>query len=94
MRDELINMTPRRTHESAIVNLDISKGRGTHWVAYRKNFDIVHYFDSFGDLKPPQELIKYFGNNCKIYFNYSIRQTFNTYNCGHLCIEFLLNKSM
>lgn len=93
MRDELAQRQAPRKYESAIVNLDSSNGAGTHWVAYRKRGDKIYYFDSFGDLKPPLELVNYF-KNYNIYFNYDNYQKFNTYNCGHLCIEFLLNKDM
>lgn len=87
-------------NESAVINLDKSINEGTHWVAFRlkttgnkpgkKN---VCYFDSFGDLPPPKELVKYWnlGGNDKIYYNYDRRQNFGTYNCGHLCLEFLYN---
>jgi len=33
-------------------------------------------------------LIKYLGN--KLNYNYERYQKFNTYNCGHLCLEFLM----
>lgn len=93
MRDELSQLGPPHKYESAIVNLDTSSGSGTHWVAYRKRGDKIYYFDSFGDLKPPTDFIQHF-KNYKIYFNYDAYQKFNTYNCGHLCMEFLLNKDM
>lgn len=90
MRDTL----PRQpnTNESAIVNLDISDNPGTHWVAYLKNGNNVQYFDSFGDLKPPKELVSYFGPYVKIMYNSESYQTFNQWNCGHLCLSFLFNK--
>lgn len=87
MRNSL-PQTPRR-YESAIINLDVQEGPGTHWVAYKKHNDKVVYFDSFGALKPPVELVRYFGDKCKIRFNYDNYQNFNTVNCGHLCLEFL-----
>ncbi|KAL4104248.1 hypothetical protein QTP88_019557 [Uroleucon formosanum] len=62
-------------------------GVGSHWVAFHKNKDKVVYFDSFGDL-PPIELQHYFKQFKKVY-NYSNYQDFNTFNCGHLCLEFL-----
>ena len=74
--------------ESAIVNLDDKDGPGTHWVAYRKRGDNVMYFDSFGDLQPPQDLMMYLGV-AYVKYNYERFQKFNTYNCGHLCLKFL-----
>lgn len=86
MRDTL----PTKPHinESGIVNLDDIKGPGTHWVAYKKRKKDVIYYDSFGDLQPPMELIQYF-KGCKIRYNYVRQQNFNTVVCGHLCLNFL-----
>lgn len=86
MRDELPSK-PRKI-ECAIINLDTSKNPGTHWVAYIKHNDYSEYFDSFGNLKPPLELIKYL-KNTSINYNYIQRQIFGTVNCGHLCLNFL-----
>lgn len=49
MRDSLPRTLPRK-YESGIVNLDSTKGPGTHWVAYKKRGNNVKYFDSFGNL--------------------------------------------
>lgn len=88
MRDNL----PKKplTQECAIVNLDNSRGGGTHWVAYYKNNNYKEYFDSFGNLQPPIEIIKYL--KLPINYNYNQEQQFNTFNCGHLCLKFLFNK--
>jgi hypothetical protein len=87
MRDTL----PSQPHknECAIVNLDLNKNRGTHWVAYVKFGNTVNYFDSFGDLKPPQELVRYFGGKINMLYNNNQYQNYDQYNCGHLCLEFL-----
>ena len=74
--------------ESAIVNLDDARGPGTHWVAYRKCGNDVVYFDSFGDLQPPLELVNYLGVPM-IKYNHERYQDYNSYNCGHLCLKFL-----
>lgn len=76
-------------NESVIVNLDSKRGTGTHWVAYRKLGNRVYYFDSFGDLRPPVELIKYFGPGIAVEYNYNRKQTFDSVVCGHLCLKFL-----
>lgn len=78
--------------ESGIINLDNSSGPGTHWVAYYKNNKYAHYFDSFGNLKPPLEVVKYLDVN-KLMYNYNNQQKFNTYICGHLCLKFLLENA-
>lgn len=88
MKDQLPR-TPKRI-ECAIVNLDDSKNEGTHWVAYVIVNNYCEYFDSFGDLKPPSELMRYF-KNCNVFYNYIRYQKFNAINCGHLYLEYLWN---
>lgn len=85
-RDDL----PKIPHdiESGILNLDTTLGEGTHWVAYYKNRNKIYYFDSFGDLPPPIELQNYFKGKT-IKYNYQNYQKYNTFICGHLCLEFL-----
>lgn len=85
MRDKL--PTKPFAKECAIVNLDLTKNCGTHWVAYGKLNNYIEYFDSYGNLKPPKELLKYLGK--KINYNYENFQKNNSYNCGHLCLHFL-----
>lgn len=91
MRDDLPGK-PLKT-ECGIINLDSSKGKGTHWVAYFKNKDYVEYFDSFGNLKPPKEFVNYIGKLI-IRYNRENYQNYNTEICGRLCLEFLKNKSI
>ncbi|KAE9522108.1 hypothetical protein AGLY_017496 [Aphis glycines] len=67
-------------------------GKGSHWVAFYKNKDKVVYFDKFGNLAPPIELQKYLKGN-KIKYNYTNYQNKNTFNCGHLCLNFLQCKN-
>lgn len=90
------NALPARSRfkECAIVNLDDKNKSGTHWTAYVKNGKEIIYFDSFGNLPPPKELIKYFGRNVKIKYNYDQQQQYNTFKCGHLCLKFLINNSV
>ena len=62
MRNALLTSEARR-NESDIVNLADAIEPGTHWVAYAsKRNNRVVYFDSFGNLRPPKELVRYFGN--------------------------------
>jgi hypothetical protein len=93
MRDSLpVDSGPRR-YEAAIINLDDASGVGTHWVAYRKKKFEATYFDSFGDLPPPIELVQYLRKGSEaarnIYYTYNRRQDFGTVWCGHLCLKFL-----
>lgn len=76
--------------ECGIVNLDNSTNKGTHWVAYVKLNNYCEYFDSYGNLKPPLELLKYL-KRCNLFYNYNRFQNFNAINCGHLCLEYLLD---
>jgi hypothetical protein len=89
MRDTLPGK-PKR-FESAIVNLDDNRGNGTHWVCYKKHNDTVFYFDSFGNLSPPAEIIRYLGPDVNIKYNYDRKQSFDSVICGHLCLDFLTN---
>lgn len=75
--------------ECAVINLDDVHGPGTHWVAYYKKNKQAYYFDSFGNLQPPLELIHYLGSETKIFYNYKKYQNYDTVICGHLCIRFL-----
>lgn len=81
--------TGARRLEQAVVNLDGSRdGRGTHWVAYSKRGDTVAYFDSFGNLRPPPQLLKYWRAR-DIRYNYKRLQGFKSERCGALCLRFL-----
>lgn len=86
MRDSLPKLP--KINECAIVNLDSSDNLGTHWVAYVKKGINVNYFDAFGNLRPPLELLKYF-DGCKILYNRRRYQDWETPYCGHYCLLFL-----
>lgn len=90
MRNSLPKDGPR-VNESAVINLDNADGAGSHWVAYRKRKNNILYFDSFGNLKPPLDLVKYFKSK-KILYNHERYQEFDTIICGHLCLKFLTNQ--
>lgn len=85
------NRLPKKswTFECGIINLDDFDQPGTHWVAYHKDANITTYFDSFGNLEPPIEFVKYIGSKNKILYNHKQYQNYRTYNCGNLCLEFL-----
>ena len=77
-------------NESGIVNLDDATGPGTHWIAYAKRNNRVVYFDSFGNLRPPKELVRYFGNDAMtIEYNRTSYQTYDQSFCGQMCLRFL-----
>ncbi|KAJ8869398.1 hypothetical protein PR048_028388 [Dryococelus australis] len=66
--------------ESVVVNLDMTKGPGTHWTAYRKNSNPFEYFDSFGNLCTPPELRKYLDDG-KMTYSYETEQLPSQSNC-------------
>ena len=80
-----------RKYESAIINLDDEKGPETHWIAFTKKENEVIYFDSFGNLRPPLNLLKYLGVG-GIKYNREIYKNCNTFVCGHLCLKFQRNQ--
>ena len=90
MRNDLPKGGPRK-RESVILNLDDKKGPGSHWVSYKKIDDEVIYFDSFGNLRPPSDLMNYLGVG-SIKYNHEIYQNYDTFVCGHLCLKFLCNQ--
>lgn len=85
------NNLPKRCnkYECGVINLDGEDGPGSHWVSYHKKDKICYYYDSFGDLQPFAEFIKYIGNGCTIHYNYEREQNFDSFVCGHLCLKFL-----
>ena len=80
-----------RIFESAIVNLKNKDGPSTHWVAYKTVENNVEYFDSFGNLRPPLNLVEYLSVD-RIKYNHDRYQNYNTFVCGHLCLKFLCNQ--
>ena len=87
----MLDKLPSRANktECGIVNLDKSTGAGTHWVAYSKKGNQIEYFDSYGNLRPPHQIINYLGKNIK--YNYDRYQEYNSVICGQLCLIFLYN---
>ena len=84
MRDQLPKR-PKGT-ECGILNLNDSKGPGSHWVAWYKKGRDKYYFDSFG-VQPPLEIIGYLKS--PIYYNTDKIQTGYQVICGHLCLYVL-----
>lgn len=95
MRDSL----PKRISmkkECGIVNLDTCTGSGTHWTAYVKHNDNIIYYDSYGNLVPPKEVVQYFkssGDDVNIRYNYETTQKFNSHHCGQYCLKFLYSQT-
>lgn len=89
MRDTLPNNIKK--FECGIVNLDSIFGNGTHWVCYYKKDKIKYYFDSYGNVNPPIELVKYLGKDDIFYNDSQIQSYEDPPICGHLCV-FVLNE--
>lgn len=91
-RDELSNRRPKKGCEAGILNLSRRDEKGTHWTAWFKHpGNIVCYFDSFGDLPPPPEFVKY-ASKCSIFYNVEREQNFNSVICEQLCLCFLMHE--
>lgn len=91
MRDTLKKKKKKSIRECWILNHGTSRTDGTHWTALAKNYNTAFYFDSFGKLPPPFEVINYLGENINIYYNTKKYQNYGTVICGHLCLRFLLD---
>lgn len=92
MRDTLVKERKRMSaKECWILNHGTTCTDGTHWTALAKNNNTAFYFDSFGKLPPPLEVINYLNNNTQLYYNAKKYQNFGTAVCGHLCLRFLLD---
>lgn len=90
MRDTLQLKGKPKVRECWILNHGTSQTDGTHWTALVKNHHTAFYFDSFGNLPPPLEVIDYLnGTKTQLYYNIRKYQGFDTVICGHLCVKFL-----
>ena len=72
-----------------IINLDISTGPGTHWIASAKDKDGTVIYDSFGDLNNLNEspFIQIFHPK---FTEQDKEQKPNESNCGQRCVAWLL----
>lgn len=89
MRDTLSKKRGPAVRECWIINLGNSRTDGSHWCGLAKINNTAFYFDSFGKLPPPLEVLRYLGDNIKLYYNAKRYQNYGTTICGHLCLRFL-----
>lgn len=87
MRDTLPEIP--NEFECGIVNLDSIFSTGTHWTCYYKNGNYKIYFDSYGNARPPHELVNYLGSENLQYNTDSFQNYSDPPICGHLCLEVL-----
>jgi hypothetical protein len=85
-RDELPHKV--NVNECGIINLDDSRGIGTHWCCWFKSGREKYYFDSYG-LQPPNEIVQYLKTG--ILYSTDRIQPDGTLICGHLCV-YVLNR--
>jgi hypothetical protein len=76
-----------KPYECSVVNLDVSKNIGKHWICYIKDGAQSFVFDSFGG-EPPKKLVSYLSMPT-IYYNEERIQNFDEVTCGHLCVTVL-----
>lgn len=89
MRDTLLKKKGPAIQECWILNHGSSRTVGTHWTALVKKFNTAFYFDSFGKLAPPFEVLDYLGDDIKLFYNSKRYQNYGSTICGHLCLRFL-----
>lgn len=84
MKDEL----PKTINkvECGIINLEDSIQEGSHWTAYYKYNHKKYYFDSYGDARPPKELVRYLGSKNLVYNKSRFQNYDDPPICGHLCL--------
>lgn len=88
VKDELLKKKKQQI-ECFVLNHETSKSNGSHWTALAKNNNIAYYFDSFGNLSPPKEVLTYLGKKTQLYYNVNRYQEYESVICGHLAIKFL-----
>lgn len=91
MLDTLLLKKPPKRQECWILNHGRSETEGTHWTALAKNYNTAYYFDSFGKLPPPLEVLAHLNNNTQLFYNVKRYQKYGTVICGHLTIKFLFD---
>lgn len=91
-KDKLKNIKiNKKKSMSCIVNLDNSKGPGTHWVCCYYNPRLPHsyYIDSFG-LPCPKSVTKFLKKyNKPIFYNDVNIQSLDSHRCGAFCIDII-----
>lgn len=89
MRDTLSKKVGPLLKEGFILNQEsIRSMEGSHWCAVVKYYNDAYYFDSFGNLPPPLEIVRYL-KGVNIYYNVKRYQSYGSNICGHLCLKFL-----
>ena len=104
-----IDLLPKKINsfENGIVNLDISTGKGTHWVCYYNDpaYDFVEYFDPYGEYKwgniqikkekIPKEIVNNLSSshNKDLRYNSSFLQKPLSVLCGYFCMKYIKERN-
>lgn len=85
-RDQIQNINKLGSY---ILNLDLSKNSGNHWVSISITKDKLFYFDSYG-VSPPSFITDFAKsrNITHIFFNNIFLQKYTQRNCGNWSIQF------
>ena len=92
-RDNLFNNNNNIKNGAYVINLNEYHDIGTHWVLLYVNNKIVTYFDSFGVVHIPKEIMKFIVRK-KIIINIYRIQAYDSIMCGYFCngfINFMFN---
>ena len=82
------NNLPKAKDGACVINLDMYKLIGTHWITLYVNEANATYFDSFGVKHTPKNVKKFIGNKNIPTKIYRI-QANDSPMCGHFCIGFI-----
>src|SRR5690349_2912147 len=85
MRDELKGSISN--NECLVLNIDDSKGDGTHWTCLYSKNDKYLYFDSYGFPSPIE--VQNYCKGKELYYSTDKIQAPNEVICGHYCIYVL-----
>ena len=79
------NVHVLKNNQSTIINLQDSDKNGSHWVSYKKIFNKIFYFDSYGVAYIP-DIIKNQYPKHKFICNIYRVQSIDSIQCGRYCI--------
>ena len=79
---------PKAKDGVCVINLDMHKSIGTHWITLYVNDAVTTYFDSFGVKHTSKKVKKFIGNKNISTKIYRI-QVNDSLMCGNFCIGFI-----
>lgn len=89
MHDAIPNLPSNSNGIGLVLNLDISKNQGTHWVGLYKKGKQAFYYDSYG-VMPDDRTIKALKNKGDVLkYNTSMHQQLNSKRCGWFVLKWL-----